>query len=104
MLTSTERQHLMGNIKRLPANLEIALKGLNERQLDSPYREGGWSIRQLVHHLADSHLDGFVRMKLILTQIGKSIVLLARCISRSPWHFAVSPLPYGLSHGLGVVG
>jgi hypothetical protein len=68
MFTSTERQHLIGNIQRLPANLEVAVKWLNERQLDTPYREGGWTIRQVVHHLADSHLNGFVRMKLILTE------------------------------------
>jgi DinB family protein len=68
MLTSVERQHLMGAIQRLPANLEVALKGLNDRQLDTPYREGGWSIRQVVHHLTDSHLNGFVRMKLVLTE------------------------------------
>jgi hypothetical protein len=68
MLTSVERQHLIGDMQRLPANLEVALKGLNDRQLDTPYREGGWTIRQVVHHLADSHLNGFMRMKLILTE------------------------------------
>jgi hypothetical protein len=103
MLTSTERQHLIGHIQRLPINLEVADKRPNERQWDTPYREGGGTIRQVMHHLADSHLSGFVRMKLILTQNGKSIVLLAKCISCSLWHFAAPPLPCGLVHGLGIV-
>jgi DinB superfamily len=68
MLTSAEGQDMMGKIQRLPGGLEVAVKGLNEKQLDTPYREGGWTIRQVVHHLADSHLNGFVRMKLILTE------------------------------------
>jgi hypothetical protein len=68
MLTSAERQDMMAKIQRLPADLEVAVQGLNERQLDTPYREGGWTVRQVVHHLADSHLNGFVRMKLILTE------------------------------------
>lgn len=68
MLTSAERQDMIAKIQRLPADLEVAIKGLNERQLDTPYREGGWTVRQVVHHLADSLLNGFVRMKLILTE------------------------------------
>lgn len=68
MLTSAERQDMMAKIQRLPADLEVAVQGLNEKQLDTSYREGGWTVRQVVHHLADSHLNGFVRMKLILTE------------------------------------
>jgi hypothetical protein len=68
MLTSTERQNMMRKIQRLPGDLEMAVEGLHERQLDTPYRQGGWTIRQVVHHLADSHLNGFVRMKLLLTE------------------------------------
>jgi DinB superfamily len=68
MLASTERQDMIAKIQRLPADLEVAVKGLHKRQLDTPYREGGWTVRQVIHHLADSHLNGFVRMKLILTE------------------------------------
>ena len=68
MLTATERRDKIALIRRLPAELESAVQGLNDQQLDTPYREGGWTVRQVVHHLADSHLNAFVRMKLILTE------------------------------------
>jgi hypothetical protein len=70
MLRATERHDLMAKIRRLPAALEAAAKDLTEAQLNTPYREGGWTVRQVVHHLADSHLNGFVRMKLMLTEAG----------------------------------
>lgn len=68
MLTSAERQDVIAKIQRLPADLEMAVKGFNERQLDTPYREGGWTVRQVIHHLADSHMNGFIRVKLMLTE------------------------------------
>jgi len=55
-------------IRKTPTALARALDGLNDEQLDTPYREGGWTPRQIVHHIADSHLNAFVRMKLILTE------------------------------------
>ena len=63
-----EQRKKVEKIRALPAVLEEALRGLNDRQLDTPYREGGWTVRQVVHHLADAHLNAFVRMKLILTE------------------------------------
>jgi hypothetical protein len=70
MLTATERRDLMAKMRRLPAAVEAAAKDLTDAQLNTPYREGGWTVRQVVHHLADSHLNGFVRMKLMLTEAG----------------------------------
>ena|ERR1035437_3875538 len=55
-------------IRKLPAELAQAVDGLSSVQLDTPYREGGWTPRQIVHHIADSHINAFVRMKLILTE------------------------------------
>lgn len=55
-------------IGSLPEQLEAAVRGLTDEQLDTPYRQGGWTVRQVVHHLADSHMNAFVRMKLILTE------------------------------------
>jgi uncharacterized damage-inducible protein DinB len=55
-------------IRNLPSELNDAVIGLSDKQLDTPYREGGWTARQIVHHIADSHLNAFVRMKLILTE------------------------------------
>ena len=70
MLTATERHDLVAKIRRLPAAVETAVKDLTDAQLNTPYREGGWTVGQVVHHLADSHLNGFVRMKLMLTEVG----------------------------------
>jgi len=68
MLTAADRREKIASIRKLPAAIEAAVKGLNDQQLDTPYRIGGWTVRQVVHHLADSHLNAFVRMKLILTE------------------------------------
>ena len=70
MLTAAERHDLMAKMRRLPATVEAAVKDLTDAQLNTPYREGGWTVGQVVHHLADSHLNGFVRMKFMLTEVG----------------------------------
>lgn len=55
-------------IAETPERLRAAVNGLDEDQLDTPYREGGWTLRQVVHHLPDSHLNAYVRLKLALTE------------------------------------
>jgi uncharacterized damage-inducible protein DinB len=55
-------------LRELPERLTAAVAGLNDAQLDTPYREGGWTVRQLVHHLPDSHSNSYVRVKLALTE------------------------------------
>jgi uncharacterized damage-inducible protein DinB len=55
-------------IAELPAHLAKAVSGLNDEQLDTPYREGGWTLRQTVHHVADSHINSICRFKLALTE------------------------------------
>jgi hypothetical protein len=55
-------------LRSLPAQLRAAVSGLNDSQLDTPYRDGGWTVRQLVHHVADSHANSYVRFKLALTE------------------------------------
>ncbi len=60
-------------LRRLPERLGAAVSGLNNAQLDSPYREGGWTVRQLVHHVADSHANSYVRFKLALTEDAPTI-------------------------------
>ncbi len=67
-LTPDERRELQARIRTLPGEVRAAVKGLTDPQLDTPYREGGWSPRQVAHHLADSHLNAFVRFKLALTE------------------------------------
>jgi hypothetical protein len=55
-------------IESTPHFLKEAVKGLSNTQLDTPYRPGGWTVRQVVHHLSDSHLNSYVRLKLALTE------------------------------------
>ncbi|MEO8042961.1 MAG: YfiT family bacillithiol transferase [Acidobacteriota bacterium] len=55
-------------IADLPTNVRNAVDGLSDAQLDTPYRDGGWTLRQTVHHLADSHINSFCRFKLALTE------------------------------------
>ena len=56
------------DIEELPVLLQNAVKDLNDDQLDTPYRLGGWTVRQVVHHVADSHLNAYGRFKLALTE------------------------------------
>jgi uncharacterized damage-inducible protein DinB len=65
---SAQRQSLIVQIEEAPARLREAIAGLTGEQLDTPYREGGWTVRQVVHHLPDSHLNSYVRFKLALTE------------------------------------
>lgn len=58
----------IAGIAALPENLRSAVYGLDDAQLDTPYREGGWTARQVVHHVADSHMQAYLRMKLALTE------------------------------------
>lgn len=62
------RAAAIGQIAALPAQLHDAVRGLSPTQLDTHYREGGWTVRQVVHHLADSHLNAYVRCKLVATE------------------------------------
>jgi hypothetical protein len=67
-VSSAERMLRIRKIEALPAGLRAAIHGLSDSQLDTPYRDGGWTVRQVVHHLADSHMHAYVRMKLILAE------------------------------------
>lgn len=66
--SESERQTAIAEIRDLPRNLKEALRNLGPDQLDHPYREGGWTVRQLVHHVADSHMNGYIRFRLGLTE------------------------------------
>jgi uncharacterized damage-inducible protein DinB len=67
-LTSDERRELVQQIAATPARMREAVDGLTESQLDTPYRDGGWSVRQVVHHVPDSHMNAYTRVKLALTE------------------------------------
>lgn len=66
--TPAIRAGALAELERLPRELREAVRGLSDVQVDTPYRPGGWTVRQVVHHVADSHMNGFIRVKLALTE------------------------------------
>ncbi len=64
---------MIQDIAELPAMLRAAVTGLSEKQLETPYREGGWTVRQVVHHLADSHMNSYIRFRLAVTENAPTI-------------------------------
>lgn len=72
-VTAAKREQAVEQIAEAPGKLRDALIGLDDEQLDTPYREGGWTVRQLAHHVADSHMNAYVRWKLALTETGPTI-------------------------------
>lgn len=67
-VTAEDRQRCIDVIADTPARLREAVDGLSAEQLDTPYREGGWTVRQVIHHVPDSHMNSYVRFKLALTE------------------------------------
>jgi uncharacterized damage-inducible protein DinB len=63
-----QRETLINDIEQAPAKLRAAVQGLSDKQFNTPYREGGWSVRQVVHHLPESHMNAYIRFKLALTE------------------------------------
>jgi hypothetical protein len=63
-----QRQQFIADIAQAPVALRTAVEGLSQQQLDSPYRDGGWTVRQVVHHVPDSHMNAYIRFKLALTE------------------------------------
>ena len=67
-LTDNERQACIAKIEETPARMRVAVAGLNEEQLNTPYRSEGWTVRQVVHHVPESHLISYTRFKLAMTE------------------------------------
>jgi hypothetical protein len=67
-ISAQDRTMATATIAAMPGQLQAAVKGLDREQLDTPYREGGWTIRQTVHHIADSHMNAYIRLRLALTE------------------------------------
>src|SRR5690242_5922694 len=67
-VTPARRHQAIDEIAATPVKMRAAAKGLSPQQLDTPYRPGGWTVRQVVHHVPDSHLNAYVRLKLALTE------------------------------------
>jgi len=67
-ITDADRAAFVDQIAALPDQIRQAVAGLDDGKLDTPYREGGWTVRQVVHHVPDSHLNAYTRFKLALTE------------------------------------
>jgi hypothetical protein len=67
-ISAEVREARIRELEALPRNLRNAVAGLSENQLDTPYRPGGWTVRQVVHHLPDSHINSYCRFRLALTE------------------------------------
>jgi len=73
VLTPDERAAMIEQIAATPAKMREAVAGLTPQQLETPYRDGGWTLRQVVHHVPDSHMNSYVRFKLALTEQSPTI-------------------------------
>lgn len=67
-MSKQQRSAAIDTIEQVPARMREALRGLLPRQLDTPYRPGGWTVREVAHHVPDSHLNAYIRTKLALTE------------------------------------
>ena len=66
--TDEQRKKLIEDIEQTPGRLRAAVQDLSPQQLDTPYREGGWTVRQVAHHVPESHMNAYIRFKLALTE------------------------------------
>ena len=71
--TEEQKQGFLTDIAQTPSRLRASAQGLSPKQLDTPYRPGGWTVRQVIHHVPDSHLNSYVRFKLALTEENPTI-------------------------------
>jgi hypothetical protein len=67
-LDARTREEYIGVLESMPARVRALVNGLGDAELDTPYRPGGWTVRQVVHHVPDSHMNAYVRMKLAMTE------------------------------------
>jgi uncharacterized damage-inducible protein DinB len=72
-LTEAQKAKHLDDIEQTPTRLRAAVRGLSDQQLDTPYREGGWTVRQVVHHVPESHMNSYIRFKLALTEEAPTI-------------------------------
>jgi hypothetical protein len=75
LLTAEQRATAIRELTEAPDKLEAAVQGLTDNQLDTPYRPDGWTVRQVVHHLADTHSTGLLRIRMALTAVEPTVAL-----------------------------
>jgi hypothetical protein len=71
--SEVEQRKFIDDIAQAPAALRAAVRGLTSEQIETPYREGGWTVRQVVHHVPESHMNAYIRFKLALTEDAPTI-------------------------------
>ena len=94
-LTPQRRAEAIAEIASTPKKLRAAVAGLNDAQLDTPYRDGGWTVRQVVHHVPDSHMNAFIRVRLALTEDWPTI----KPYNEAAWatlHDSTAPIEWSL--------
>ena len=67
-LTAEKKKQYLDDIEQTPARMRAAVRGLSDQQLNTAYRDGGWTVRQVAHHVPDSHMNAYIRFKLALTE------------------------------------
>jgi uncharacterized damage-inducible protein DinB len=72
-LTEAQKAKHLDDIEQTPTRLRAAVRGLSDQQVDTPYRDGGWTVRQVVHHVPESHMNSYIRFKLALTEEAPTI-------------------------------
>src|SRR3954465_11725930 len=72
-LDARTREEYLAILEATPARIRSLVSGLSDQQLDTPYRPGGWTVRQVVHHVPDSHLNAYIRIRLALTEATPTI-------------------------------
>jgi uncharacterized damage-inducible protein DinB len=72
-LTPQQKTQHLNDIEQTPARLRSAVRGLSDEQLNTPYRDGGWTVRQVTHHVPESHMNAYIRFKLALTEVEPTI-------------------------------
>ncbi|TAE46973.1 MAG: putative metal-dependent hydrolase [Bacteroidetes bacterium] len=98
-LSEAERVSFIQVIENLPAEMNAAVAGLDDAQLDTPYRADGWTVRQVVHHVADSHMNAFIRFRLALTEEGPTI----KTYEEKAWAELVDSLTLPVAASLGIL-
>src|SRR6202166_1680547 len=72
-ITDSQRHQFIEDIEQTPAALSSAIRNLDAKQVETPYRDGGWTVRQVTHHVPESHMNAYIRFKLALTEEAPTI-------------------------------
>jgi len=96
-MSALDIKHGIRIIQQLPEQLKEAVIGLSETQLDTPYRPGGWTIRQVIHHLPDSHLNSYIRFKWTLTEASPIIKVYQEADWANLSDYEITPIEVSLN-------